>query len=77
MKQELDQIAPTISDNPFMKNDIKKKPPSMRQIVAIDATEINNNDNEELSLLQHDSYSRERIYHDFVNVIDFVTIYVE
>ena len=25
MKQELDQIAPTISENPFMKNDRKKK----------------------------------------------------
>ena len=65
MKQELDQIAPTISDNPFMKNDIKKKPPSMRQIVAMDATEINNNDNEELSFvnelqaIQKDDLKRE------------------
>ena len=34
MKQELDQIAPTISNNPFMKNDKRKKAPDVDTTVA-------------------------------------------
>jgi len=34
MKQELDQIAPTISNNPFMKNDKRKKAPDVDTAVA-------------------------------------------
>ena len=34
MKQELDQIAPTISNNPFMKNDKRKKAPDVNTAVA-------------------------------------------
>ena len=39
MKQELDQIAPTISNNPFMKNDKRKKAPDVNTAVAQTAFE--------------------------------------
>jgi len=64
MRQELDQIAPTISDNPFMKNDKRKKLPYQRKDVN-QATEINNNDNQDLSMvdelqaIQKDDLKRE------------------
>ena len=64
MRQELDQIAPTISDNPFMKNDKRKKLPYQREDVN-QATEINNNDNQDLSMvdelqaIQKDDLKRE------------------
>ena len=64
MKQELDQIAPTISDNPFMKNDMRKKTPYRKENVT-ETDEINNNDNQDLSLvdelqaIQKDDLKRE------------------
>ena len=64
MRQELDQIAPTISDNPFMKNDKRKKLPYQREYEN-QATEINNNDNQDLSMvdelqaIQKDDLKRE------------------
>jgi len=64
MRQELDQIAPTISDNPFMKNDKRKNVPYQRENVN-EATEINNNDNQDLSMvdelqaIQKDDLKRE------------------
>ena len=64
MRQELDQIAPTISDNPFMKNDKRKNLPYQRENVN-EATEINNNDNQDLSMvdelqaIQKDDLKRE------------------
>lgn len=64
MKQELDQIAPTISNNPFMKNDMRKKSP-FRKENNTEATEINNNDNQDLSFvdelqaIQKDDLKRE------------------
>ena len=64
MRQELDQIAPTISDNPFMKNDKRKKLPYQREDEN-QATEINNNDNQDLSMvdelqaIQKDDLKRE------------------
>ena len=62
MKQELDQIAPTISNNPFMKNDMRKKTSFRKENKD---TEINNNDNQDLSLvdelqaIQKDDLKRE------------------
>lgn len=50
MKQELDQIAPTISDNPFMKNDSRKKTPYQRENTT-ETTEVNNNDEQDISLV--------------------------
>ena len=64
MKQELDQIAPTISNNPFMKNDMRKKTP-FRKEINTEATEFNNNDNQDLSFvdelqaIQKDDLKRE------------------
>ena len=64
MKHELDQIAPTISNNPFMKNDMRKKSP-FRKENNTEATEINNNDNQDLSFvdelqaIQKDDLKRE------------------
>ena len=64
MRQELDQIAPTISDNPFMKNDKRKNVPYQRENVN-EATETNNNDNQDLSMvdelqaIQKDDLKRE------------------
>ena len=64
MKQELDQIAPTISDNPFMKNDMRRKTPYRKENVT-ETDEINNNDNQDLSLvdelqaIQKDDLKRE------------------
>ena len=39
MKQELNQITTNISENPFMKNDMKKKDNSMTETTETDKTE--------------------------------------
>ena len=64
MKQELDQIAPTISENPFMKNDKMKKVPEGYRKSIQDNYESNpdNSDfsiDDELQALKKDDLKRE------------------
>ena len=64
MKQELDQVAPTISENPFMKNDkMKKLPESYRKSIQENfESNPENSDfsiDDELQALKKDDLKRE------------------